>query len=522
MREQAKGPVGRTPGTAPEFEHGPDGNRPALARQAPRCPVCGADGLGCRVMRDGGVQCYARDPLAAVEAAREWEKVCAFPGGPTVYRPRPSPGALTPQPAAWNGQPVPDLSTTPSGAVTLKLATVQPEPVRWLRPGRLAIGKLTLLAGDPGLGKSLITLDVTARVSSGAPWPDAPGVAQEPGGVVLLTAEDDLADTVRPRVDAAGADVGRIVALRAVRRADPENGSTREAPFNLAADLDALEQTVRKLPGCRLVIVDPISAYLPGGRHFDSHKNTDVRIVLAPLGELAARCGVAVVAVTHLRKGDGAAIYRAMGSLAFVAAARAVWAVARDRGDGTGGRRLLLPVKSNLSPDNSGLAFAIGDVNGSPVVRWEPGAVTVSTDDALAGDRGGDGSGAVAEATDWLREALAAGPVAAQEVKRRAAGDGIALRTLDRAKTRLGVRAAPDGYRGPWVWHLPGQSGAQSAPTAPQCAKRGSLAQCGKLGALWEKGREDRPEDHSAERPPDALLEQAAAGAALDGDDLRP
>lgn len=243
------------------------------------------------------------------------------------------------------------------------------------------------------------------------------------------------------------------------------------------------------------MIVDAISAYLPGGRHFDSHRNTDVRAVLAPLADLAARCGVAVVALTHLRKCDGPAIYRSIGSLAFVAAAPSAWAVGKDRDDATGRRRLLLPVKNDLSADTSDLAFTIDGVNRLPLVRWKPGAVTISADDALAGGRGDDAGGATAEATDRLRSALAEGPVPAADIKARAATDGIAPRMLDRGRVRLGVKAAPSGYRGPWVWHLPEPDGAHSAPTAPQCAKLETLAHFGESGALWRQPPDDRPPD---------------------------
>jgi RecA-family ATPase len=160
---------------------------------------------------------------------------------------------------------------------------------------------------------------MAARVSTGAPWPDTPLELQPVGGVVLLSAEDDPADTIRPRLDAHGADVTRIVLLQSIDRPDGTNRAV-----DLAVDGPALEAAIDTVPNCRLVVVDPISAYLGG---VDSHSNSDVRGMLAQLAELAARRRVAVVAVTHLRKGDGPAMYRAMGSLAFVAAARAAWAI---------------------------------------------------------------------------------------------------------------------------------------------------------------------------------------------------
>jgi len=137
---------------------------------------------------------------------------------------------------------------TGDGPVLVRLADVEPEEVRWLWPGRIALGKLMLLAGDPGLGKSFVTLDMAARVSSGAAWPDCPETYNPAGGVVLLSAEDDLADTVRPRLDAAGADVNRVVALQAVRSVEPDTGAERRDPFNLATDLPELERQLRLRP----------------------------------------------------------------------------------------------------------------------------------------------------------------------------------------------------------------------------------------------------------------------------------
>lgn len=371
--------------------------------------------------------------------------------------------------------------------VLLRLADVQPTAIRWLWPGRIALGKLTLIAGDPGLGKSFLTLDIAARVSTGAPWPDAPDAPNPAGGVVLLSAEDDPADTIRPRLDAAGADVERVEMLTAVRAPCAETGGTREALFSLTADLPALVLAIKGVPGCRLVVVDPVSAYM--GRT-DDHRNADVRAVLGPLADLAARAGVAVVVVSHLRKSEGPALYRTLGSLAYVAAARAAWAVVKDKEDAAGRRRLVLPTKNNLSADDAtGLAYELRTAaNGSAKVAWDAAPVTVSADDALRRDDSNDGGGALAEATDWLRELLADGPVGAGEAKRRAERDGITARTLDRAKAALGVTAAPDGFRGPWAWRLPSAPDGQSAPSPPECAKPERLAHCAESGALCGDG----------------------------------
>lgn len=343
--------------------------------------------------------------------------------------------------------------------VLLRLADVTPEPVRWLWPGNISCGKLTLIAGDPGLGKSILTMDLAARVSTGWKWPDGEPVGAA-GGVVLLSAEDDPADTIRPRLDAAGADVERITLLQSVKRTDPESGKTYERTFSLT-DLPALDAAIRQTPGCRLVVCDPITAYLGGT---DSHKNAEIRGLLAPLSELAQRTGVALVAVTHLNKSSGSpAIYRTMGSLAFAAAARAVWAVTRHPDDPSGKGRLLIPVKNNIGNDQRGFCYVIeNDSHGRPVLAWDANPVRITADEALAPARpqGGDKSRpspALTEAVEWLAAALANGPRTAQELKAAAEGDGIAMRTLLRAKSALNVTASRDGFGddGGWRWSLP-------------------------------------------------------------------
>lgn len=258
------------------------------------------------------------------------------------------------------------------------VSDVQAEPIRWLWRGKLALGKVSLLAGDPGLGKSLVSLAVAAAVTRGAPWP-VNGTRAPEGEVVLLSAEDDVADTIRPRLEAAGADVGRVHVLTMVRDLDPD-GRPFSRGFSLRRDLKLLDASLAERPSVRLVAVDPISAYLGD---IDSHNNADVRGLLAPLAELAARHRVAVLCVSHLNKGGGPAMYRTNGSLAFVAAARAAFMVTRDQADPA--RRLMLPLKNNLAPDVDGLAYSVQTAeNEAPVVVWEPEAVTVTAEEALA------------------------------------------------------------------------------------------------------------------------------------------
>ncbi len=265
--------------------------------------------------------------------------------------------------------------------VSVRMADVTPEPVRWLWPGRFALGNLSLIAGEPGLGKSVVTLDIAARVSRGTGWPCDEASQTEPGGVVLLSAEDDLKDTIRPRLDAAGADCGRIEAMRAIYRPDHRRGIEVAVAFTLVEHIHHVEALIGKVVACKLVIVDPVSAFLGGT---DSHNNSEVRAVLAPLAEMAARNRVPVVAVTHLNKGQGSALNRVIGSIAFTAAAQATYVVTRDADDAA--RRLMLPAKNNLGCDENGFAYRLeGDP--TPRVEWEPKPVSMSADEAVGRER---------------------------------------------------------------------------------------------------------------------------------------
>jgi len=321
-------------------------------------------------------------------------------------------------------------------ALTSRMSDVAPQPIAWLWQPRIALGKLTIIAGDPGLGKSMLTASLAAHVSMGCAWPDRrAGVL---GSVVLISGEDDPADTIRPRLDAAGADVERVHYLRAI--ADPVGG---ERSFSLS-DVAALKELLARIGDCRLVVIDPISAYLGGT---DSHKNAEVRALLSPLAALAAEHGVAIVAVTHLNKGQAAAMYRMTGSLAFVAAARAAYIVVRDKNDAK--RRLMLPLKNNLGDDTAGLAYRIETAQGVPFVAWESEPVTVTAEEALAPevDRK-DPAPARADAIDFLRSLLADKECSVDVVKVEAKKAGLSWATVRRAKDALGVRSRKSAMAG--------------------------------------------------------------------------
>jgi hypothetical protein len=280
---------------------------------------------------------------------------------------------------------------------------------------------------------------------------------------VLLTAEDDPADTIRPRLDAAGADVTKISLLRAVQWYDAERGKRTSTQFSLARDLPALRMAIEQAKDCRLVVIDPISAYLGEA---DSHKNSEVRAVLAPLAELAQEMGVAIVSVTHLNKGSGAALYRSMGSVAFVAAVRAAWAVVKDRDNEE--RRLVLPLKNNLALDCGGLAYSVMSTgDGVPYLAWEPEPVTMTADEAMAPADDKDKDRRLRnEAANWLKDELQSGPAASQQLFTRGKAGGFSEKTLRRAKHDLRLRAYKEGFGSgsTWMWALPFTEEDQTCP----------------------------------------------------------
>ncbi len=357
---------------------------------------------------------------------------------------------------------------------------VQAKPIDWLWPQRIPIGKLTLLAGDPGLGKSMLSLDIAARLSRATPFPDAPSdplrasvpasgsssiienidplkldsslvirPSSLPATTLLLSAEDDPADTIRPRLQAAGADLTRILLTH------PDEGQPKAfSPYSLQDpdNIGILEFAVECNHNVRLLIIDPISAYLG---NCNTARNDSVRKALAPLAQLAASHDIAILAITHLRKSNTQrAIYRAMDSLAFAAASRSVWFLTADPADRT--RRIFSAAKANLAQEAPALAFRIADNR----IIWESQSLPMTVDEALA--KAPDPNAAMdrKQAVAWLTEILGQAPLPMAEVVDQGRKLGFTYATLRRAKDDLGVLTKRNGFGelGGWLWELPNGS----------------------------------------------------------------
>lgn len=360
-------------------------------------------------------------------------------------KPRPpTNGAAEPNLATAQGYAVP---TPVLGVRLVRIADVTRERVEWCWLHRMPYGKLTVVEGDPGLGKSTLLLDVAARLTTGRPMPGT-DLEHEPAGVVILTAEDGLGDTVRPRLEAAGADLTRVAALTAVME-----GSVERMPL-LPEDLAHVEQAAMDMRAA-LVFVDPLMAYLSAD--VNSHRDQDVRRALAPAAAMAERTGAAVVVIRHLNKSSGAsALYRGGGSIGITGAARSVLLVAPDPEDEE--RCILAVSKSNLAPIPPALAYQLVSDPAFDCARvdWH-GPTDHRAADLLSAPQTDETRGAMAEAADFLRDLLGSGPMTAADAERERRQAGISEATLRRARQALGVvseREGGIGSAGRWVWRL--------------------------------------------------------------------
>ena len=356
--------------------------------------------------------------------------------------------------------------------VTRSLSDYSTHPVSWLWTGRVPRGKVTMLAGDPGLGKSFLTMDLAARVTVNADMPDSKTNNRTTGTVLVLSAEDDAGDTIRPRIEAAGGNPKRVEIVEGIRRRRGDEAQEEDGSLGVRLDLNmpAIEKKLATMERPRLVIIDPISAYLGD---VDGHSNSQVRGLLGDLARVAMKYGPAVLCVTHLNKsGGGKAVYRMMGSLAFTAAARIVWLVSKhpDEPD----KRVLVLMKTNLDATRTGLAFGLKDGR----VEWDPTPLSMDADSLESGTplpqdhRQGAQPGRVDDATACIEGLLITGVSNATDVIAAARARGFSHMAIRRAKQRLGVLSVREimGVDGRchWKWRLP--AGGPFAAELPDAA----------------------------------------------------
>jgi putative DNA primase/helicase len=341
--------------------------------------------------------------------------------------------------------------------VVTRASDIKAEKVKWLWPGRFSRGNVSIIAGEPGLGKSQIAAKLAATVSRGRKWPCKEGSAPK-GHVIMIIAEDGAADTVRPRLEAAGANLKRVSIIKEVadRTTDPR-------PFRLLADLDRLDQVIGNVRDPQLVIIDPLSACLTpvDGQQFNGNDVAQVRRLLGRVDALAKKHDIAIVFISHLTKASGgSALTRLLGSSAFAAAARAVFLVTRGAA-GSNWRRLA-PAKNNLGSDSTAIQFRIeqkklpNKIRASYII-WNKNRLPINADDALANGGGNpDKAANQREIDEFLQKLLSSGKRPAKEVLNDGMQNGFSAKQLRTASKRLGVRIYNTGY-GPlkkWWWEL--------------------------------------------------------------------
>ena len=324
-------------------------------------------------------------------------------------------------------------------------------PVAWLWRDWLARGKLHLLAGAPGQGKTTIALAFAATVTSGGRWPN--GASCKPGNVLIYSGEDDPADTLAPRLLASGADMSRCYFVKGTRIDGAEQA------FDPARDMDKLRQCIANMPGgSDLLIVDPIVGAVTG----DSHRNTETRRGLQPLVDLAAECRCALIGITHFQKGGQGTdpSMRVIGSVAFTALARVVMVAAKVQSEDDKPLRVLARAKSNIGPDDGGFEYHLEqteiqtDVFASHVA-WG-NAVEGSARELLTDPDDDAGNDANDAATILQAELASDCWTPADAAKKAVTRQGFTAKQVWSASKKLGVIRKKGGMTAGWYWRLPG------------------------------------------------------------------
>ncbi len=314
----------------------------------------------------------------------------------------------------------------------IRMSDVPVEDVNWIWHPYIPYGKVTIIQGDPGEGKTNFILALIALLTTGTPLPEHEE-ASEPINVIYQTAEDGLGDTIKPRLLATGADCERVLVID-------------ENETELTLSDERLERAICKT-GAKLIVLDPMQAYLGGD--VDMHRANEVRPILKRLALLAERTGCAIVLVGHMNKMQGGkSAYRGLGSIDFRAAARSVLIVGRVKDDPN--LRIVAHDKSSLTPVGQSIAFELNPDTG---FHWK-GYTETSVDDLLNGRASMVSK--TTQAETLIKELLADGePVASEDVSLFAKDLEISHRTLMTAKKNLNIRSVK--VQGKWYWKLPEQ-----------------------------------------------------------------
>ena len=385
----------------------------------------------------------------------DWNSTCSPPWGLDELRkkvesaerngtPRTPKTVTTSTPAVWGGDdPLGDDDA--DGIVFETFSEITAKAIDWIWPGRVAVGKLTVIAGDPGKGKSFLSLDIAARLSTGSPFPD--GHTPTVGTTLLITDEDDSEDTIKPRLLALNANTSKITRLKAVKVKGQE--------FNWTLKLvKMLTHAVKRIPDLRLIIIDPLFSYFGGAKSADP---AEVNAMLGQLNAWADEHGIAVVALVHMTKDskETNALYRSMGSIGVVGKARLAFLVAPDKTDPE--LRVMAQTKANSAAPAPTIAYKIVSTTVSEGglqintarVEWQTGDYShLTADELITKDR----SEGKQDAEDFLREVLTK-PTPSKEITDLAKARGITYDTLRRAREKIGIRAEKQGLNGPWIWH---------------------------------------------------------------------
>ncbi|WP_081427297.1 AAA family ATPase [Pseudomonas frederiksbergensis] len=339
-------------------------------------------------------------------------------------------------------------------------ASIKPVAIRWLWPGWLAKGKLHILAGAGGTGKTTLLISLIATITTGGRWPDGTRCS-EPGNALIWSSEDDPADTLVPRLAAAGADLNRVHIIQGRINAQGEAD-----PFDPANDIALLRATANEIGGVSLLMLDPIVSAVKG----DMHKANDVRRALQGVVDFAEQNLCAVVGISHFAKGGAGSspADRVIGSQAFSALARTVLVAAKQEGTDM---RVLARAKSNIGTDEGGVSYTIepcdigGGIEATRVV-WgdviEGSARDILGDAEACDEERLDDSDNPAEA---LRRILSAGPLTGKEAKNLMVGNGYTQKQIRNARENLSVTTARAGFGADTVvtWSLPQATGDYAA-----------------------------------------------------------